>query len=188
MIEMLTLPTPAELKAQRARLGLTQAELAERAGVSQSLIARVEGGKVDPSYSTLRALVEALNEAERREAKLLDLMAAPVASVAPDDPIREAVHRMREAAISQLPVLEDGAPVGSVSERDIVHALTGATKEEIVDQPVSTVMGAPFPAVEPGTSVEAALRLLEDRPALLVMEKGTVIGIVTKSDLLHTLE
>lgn len=184
---MLDLPTPADLKAQRARLGLTQAELAGRAGVSQSLIARVEGGTVDPSYSTLKALVEALNEAERREAKLLDLMATPVAAVAPDDPIRAAVGRMQEAAISQLPVLEDGAPVGSVSERDIVHALSGATKEELVDVPVSEVMGPPFPAVEPGTSVEAALRLLEDRPAVLVMEKGKVIGIVTKSDLLHTL-
>lgn len=185
---MLTLPTPGDLKAQRARLGLTQAQLAEAAGVSQSLIARIEGGKVDPSYSTLRAVVEALNEAERREAKLLDLMTAPVTSVTSSTPVRQAVAEMQKAGFSQLPVVDDGAPVGSLGEKEVVHALTGSKREDLVDLPVGELMGPPFPAVEPGASIESALRLLEDRAAVMVMEKGRVIGIVTKSDLLHTLE
>ena len=48
------LPTSADLKERRTDLALTQSELAERADVSQPLIARIEGGDVDPRLSTLQ--------------------------------------------------------------------------------------------------------------------------------------
>jgi len=40
-----------EVKDIRKRLGLTQLELAKRANVSQSLIAKIEAGRIDPRYS-----------------------------------------------------------------------------------------------------------------------------------------
>jgi DNA-binding XRE family transcriptional regulator len=45
----------------RARMdaGLTQTELAQRIGTTQSAIARLEGGGVSPSLSTLRRYAEA---------------------------------------------------------------------------------------------------------------------------------
>jgi ribosome-binding protein aMBF1 (putative translation factor) len=43
----------------RAQAGLTQAELAERMGTTQSAIARMEGGKGRPSTSTLAKLAKA---------------------------------------------------------------------------------------------------------------------------------
>lgn len=43
----------------RARAGLTQAELAERMGTTQSAIARMEGGRVNPSIAMLRRYAEA---------------------------------------------------------------------------------------------------------------------------------
>jgi len=43
----------------RARAGLTQAELAERMGTTQSAIARMEGGRVNPSIGMLRRYAEA---------------------------------------------------------------------------------------------------------------------------------
>lgn len=43
----------------RMEAKLTQAELAERIGTTQSAIARLEGGKVSPSISTLRRYAEA---------------------------------------------------------------------------------------------------------------------------------
>ena len=43
----------------RARAGLTQAELAERMGTSQSAVARLESGKARPSVATLEKLAEA---------------------------------------------------------------------------------------------------------------------------------
>lgn len=43
----------------RIRAGLTQAELAERMGTSQSAIARLEGGRAKPSVATLEKLAKA---------------------------------------------------------------------------------------------------------------------------------
>ena len=43
----------------RAEAKLTQAEIAERIGTTQSAIARLEGGKVSPSVATLRRYAEA---------------------------------------------------------------------------------------------------------------------------------
>ena len=43
----------------RAAAKLTQAELAERLGTTQSAVARLEGGRVSPSFATLRRYAEA---------------------------------------------------------------------------------------------------------------------------------
>jgi predicted transcriptional regulator len=43
----------------RTKAKLTQAELAERLGTTQSAVARLEGGKVSPSIATLRRYAEA---------------------------------------------------------------------------------------------------------------------------------
>jgi uncharacterized protein len=50
------------LRAVRRRAGLTQAELARRAGTSQPVISAYEHGARDPSVATLRRLVEAGGE------------------------------------------------------------------------------------------------------------------------------
>jgi transcriptional regulator with XRE-family HTH domain len=52
----------ALLRAVRRRQGLTQAELARRAGTSQPVISAYEGGHRDPTYDTLRRLVAAGGE------------------------------------------------------------------------------------------------------------------------------
>ena len=50
------------IRAARENNGLTQAELADRAGVSQPLIARIESNNVDPTIDTLYSVVAALND------------------------------------------------------------------------------------------------------------------------------
>jgi uncharacterized protein len=50
------------LRAVRRRRGLTQAELARRAGTSQPVVSAYEHGRRDPSVATLRRLVEAGGE------------------------------------------------------------------------------------------------------------------------------
>jgi predicted transcriptional regulator len=49
----------SELIRARARAGLSQAELAERMGTSQSAIARLESGRTLPSAKTLIRFAEA---------------------------------------------------------------------------------------------------------------------------------
>jgi len=49
-----------QLRVWRAARGLTQVVLAERAGVGNVLVARLELGQTDPRLSTLRKLAKAL--------------------------------------------------------------------------------------------------------------------------------
>jgi len=58
------IPTGEDIRNARKTRGLTQAELADRADVSQPLIARVESEDVDPTLATLHAIVSALNDSE----------------------------------------------------------------------------------------------------------------------------
>ena len=43
----------------RARAGLTQAEVAERMGTTQSVVARLEGGRSAPTWKTLQRYAQA---------------------------------------------------------------------------------------------------------------------------------
>jgi acetoin utilization protein AcuB len=52
-----------------------------------------------------------------------DIMSSPVISVAPDEPIEVAARRMLEAKIGSLPVVEDGCPVGIITETDLLKQI-----------------------------------------------------------------
>jgi predicted transcriptional regulator len=175
------LPTPRDLRERRTALDLTQSELAERADVSQPLIARIEGGDVDPRLSTLRRIVEALDETEGKVVRAEALMNEAVASVAPDDSVREAERKMEEAGYSQLPVLSTGIPVGSISFSDIRHAQ--ADDVEVGDLPVREVMSEQFPTVSRDATVEKVDSLLDYYKAVMVTEAGEAVGIVTEADI-----
>ena len=72
----------ALLQEARRQAGLTQAELARRAGVPQSTVAKIERGRRDPSLSTLERLVRAaglelriqLAPKDDHDRQLIDLM------------------------------------------------------------------------------------------------------------------
>lgn len=49
-----------ELIAARTRAGLTQADVAERMGTTQSTVARLEGGKAPPSLRSVQRYAQAI--------------------------------------------------------------------------------------------------------------------------------
>ena len=108
------LPEITEIRAYRKGLGLTQKELSEKSSVSQSLIAKMENGKVTPSYDKAKKIFEALEQASKREAlKARDIMSRRVKSVKPGDSARKAISLMEKHGLSQVPVLKAGQCVGS---------------------------------------------------------------------------
>ena len=108
---------------------------------------------------------------------------ATLVSAAPGQLVRQALGLMRLHDVSQLPVLDEGQCVGSVTE----YALTqrGLESSRFLDAVVGEVMDEPFPVVDAVQPVESVQKLLSKAtPAVLVREAGTIHGIVTRSDML----
>src|SRR3989344_7110106 len=113
-----------EIKNLRKKFNLNQKELAERAGVSQSLIAKIEAGKIDPSYSKAQQILTALNELrEKKEIKAKELMNHHVAFAQYNDSIKESIKKMKHKGISQMPVMQQGKVCGIISESAIIQKI-----------------------------------------------------------------
>ncbi|ACV12936.1 transcriptional regulator, XRE family [Halorhabdus utahensis DSM 12940] len=173
------LPTPADLRERRTDLGLTQSELADRADVSQPLIARIEGGDVDPRLSTLRRIVNALQEAEGGILRAGDLMNSPIVSVAPDDSVHEAKQLMDSEGYSQVPVIRNGRPDGLIGNTDIRQR----SEDNVGELPVAEVMHESITTVEPDATLEEIDTYLDHHDAVLVVESGETVGIITDADI-----
>ena len=173
------LPTPEDLRERRNELELTQSDLAERADVSQPLIARIEGGDVDPRLSTLRRIVNALQEAEGGLLRAEELMHSPVASVEPDASVHETTELMDERGFSQLPVIRDGAPLGLIS----MSLVRQHSEDNVGELPVAEVMHESITTVEPDTTIDAVDAHLDHNDAVLVVDGGETVGIITEADI-----
>ncbi|MBI2653268.1 CBS domain-containing protein [Candidatus Woesearchaeota archaeon] len=172
-----------EIKKIRKKLGLTQTELADRAGVSQSLIAKIESGRIDPTYTKIKKIFLALSELEKKEEiKAASLMTNRIISISPDVQIKEAISKMKKFDISQLPVIDEHKAIGLVSESTILDALINSKGKLVRD-----VMQESPPIVSKTTSVQVISNLLKHYPLVLVSEEGKLVGLITKSDLLSKL-
>lgn len=170
----------------RKQLGLTQKQLADIAGVSQSLIAKIESGKIDPAYSKVTQILSALEGVQAKEKKRArEIMSRHIISVSPSDGLEKAISLMREKDISQLPVLEAGKCVGSISDSRIIGLISerGAGLKSLH---VSEVMGESYPVIPSGSVVDVVADLLRHYRAVLVEKEGRLAGIITKADLLKS--
>ncbi|KCZ71528.1 putative transcriptional regulator [Candidatus Methanoperedens nitroreducens] len=181
------LPTPDDMRKIRLELNLTQNELASRAGVSQPLVARIESGDVDPRLSTLRKIFNAFDSARKERILVRDIMHSPVIHTSSGDSIEEAAWIMEEHGFSQMPVIDNGVPVGSISTDQIVRSMTDQDIRKVSHLLVQNIMDDSFPTISQTTDTNTVSRILEQNPAVLVLERGKVIGVVTKHDIMRML-
>ncbi len=181
------LPTPDDIKKMRLELDLTQHDLASRAGVSQPLIARIESGDVDPRLSTIRKIFNAFDAARKERVVVSSIMHSPIIHTSSNNSIEEAARIMEEHGFSQMPVIDNGVPVGSISTDQIVSSMTDHDIKKVSHLLVRNIMDESFPTVSPATDANTVSRILEKNPAVLVLEKGKVIGVVTKHDIMKML-
>jgi predicted transcriptional regulator len=181
------LPSPKDFKQRRLELGLTQSDLAKRAGVSQPLIARIESGDVDPRLSTLRKIFDVFEKSEKEQVKVRDIMNSLVTFVSSSDSLDSAIDIMQEYGYSQLPVIDEGIPMGSISEDMIVRAMAENKASRLSRMKVNDMMGESFPAVSPVTDIGLVSQMLERYPAVIVVERGQTIGFITKHDVIKLL-
>ncbi len=173
---------PREIRRIRKELGITQEELARRAGVTQAYIAKLEAGKVDPRLSTFNRILQALLERKQAQLKAKDVMSSPVISVKPYETVESVIRIMNEHNISQIPVITGSKVVGSITERTLVRQ--SLEYDNIYDHKVMELMDEPFPIVNEDEDVEVVKYMLEEHPAVLVQDKeGKTVGIITRVDI-----
>jgi cystathionine beta-synthase len=103
-------------------------------------------------------------------------------SVSPNDKVADALATMNELGLTQIPVLEDGRPVGSLREN---RALAKVVRNlHLLESEVTEVMEASFPTVDVDASAAEVTRRLQSSPAVLVEEYGRIVGIITRHDVL----
>ena len=182
-------PTLEDIAKRRRQLGLKQSELAKAAGVSQSLIAKLEAGTIDSSYTKVKTIFDVLERLEfKNKVQAEKLLHSEVVSVQKSEPISNVVKLMKERGYSQIPIFEGKQSVGSISEKTIMRQiLDGKDLEQLSKLPTEDIMEEAFPQINEDAPLPLITSLLQNYSAVLVVRKGVVIGIITKADLLRML-
>jgi cystathionine beta-synthase len=108
--------------------------------------------------------------------------------VHPDETVRDVIAIMREFEVSQVPVVRAEPPLkmaevaGSVGERELMER--AFADPSVLDRPVAEMMSAPLPTVGKGEPIDHLVTDLETATAVVVLEGGQPVGILTRSDLL----
>src|ERR1700722_10376747 len=106
----------------------------------------------------------------------------------PSETVRDAIGILREYGVSQMPVVGAEPPVmagevaGSVSERELLSAVFEG-RPKLADA-VSVHMSPPLPLIGAGEQVGSLAKTLRDFDAVMVVEEGKPVGVITRYDLL----
>ena len=107
-------------------------------------------------------------------------MTKKIISVTPETGVQDIIRRIRRYGISQLPVLEKGKAIGIVSEATVLNALMKGEK----DIKAKDIMQECPPVISKTAPMTIVSNLLKFYPMVFVEEKGKLLGVITKSDVL----
>ncbi|MFQ6003966.1 MAG: pyridoxal-phosphate dependent enzyme [Woeseia sp.] len=125
-----------------------------------------------------------------RSGDLRDLIGRPhgeraTITVGPTDLLTTAHNRLRNAGISQLPVMEEGKLVGVLDEDAIIRFVFG--KPELMNAPVREAMQTAFIQLDMDSSVNNLVAMLHVQPYAAVVDGDNFLGLITRSDVLNHL-
>ncbi len=121
---------------------------------------------------------------------LRDLVGRPhgeraTVTVGPTDVLTTAHNRLRNAGFSQLPVMDEGALVGVVTEDAIIQFVYG--KPELMAARVEDAMESAFIKLDRTESLNNLVAMLRVQPYAAIMNGEEFIGLITRSDVLNYL-
>ncbi len=190
------LTVSARIRATRKNLAMSQKALAKLAGMSQSTVARVESDIVDlnPSYKTIYEITEALSNYAAGGAQkggLLgkrahEIMHRNLVSISPNDSAEKAMTIMKSNDYSQLAVFTKSKKViGTITQKKLLEASTQHPDMRRVK--VRDLLEAALPQVDKDTPLAKIKSMLENWDAVLVVEDGKIVGVITIYDVFRLL-
>jgi len=179
--------TFTEIRKRRLALGISLGELARAVGRSDATLSRIERGRIRPSYDLVQQILgylEAQEGAATPRLTVSDLMSRELVTVESSASLPTAAQRMEGGAFSQLPVVDSGKVVGSLSETGLLRSLAAPNGRKTR---VRDVLEPAYPLVDERFPADLLPPLLGRYPAVLVAARGDLQGIVTKTDLIRGL-
>ncbi|MER7762292.1 CBS domain-containing protein [Streptomyces sp. NPDC097619] len=119
-----------------------------------------------------------------RHRRVADLMTPTAVSVQRGTPFKEIARLLDEYGITAVPVVDEGRPVGVVSEADLLRRHTAGSTASTAE----ALMSSPAVVAEPEWSAVEAARVMEEarvKRLPVVDAAGFLIGVVSRSDLLR---
>lgn len=117
-----------------------------------------------------------------RNKQIAHLMTRDIMTVAQQTTLQEAAELLEHAHISSVVVMGAGQPVGILTERDILRAMSqGVAGTSVVEQ----LMSAPLVTVAHSTQAHAAYHTMVGRGVrhlLVTGQDGAPVGVVSESD------
>ena len=181
---MLNIEDLKMLKKLRLQASLTQWQLAKRSNTTQSTIAKIEAGKLEPSLKLAKRILNVLNVEPAGNLKAKDVMVSKVQYFFPSQLVSDAIEIMLEKGFSQGPVIEKNRIIGTITESSIISKSSGRDPTLLT---VSDITDEVLPSVPPEDTIEQVIFLLKYNLAILVISKGNLLGIITKADIMEHL-
>jgi len=115
--------------------------------------------------------------------KVSEIMTEAAVTDRPDDTLHEAARKMWEQQTGSLLVMDGDELLGIITERDVLKAV--ATGRPLDETRVSDAMTKEVETVPPAMTLRDAAALMADKwiRHLPVVERGTVVGIISQRDL-----
>lgn len=176
-----------KIKQMRQKLGFTQAQLAKLANVSQSLITKIERGKIEPSFSIAKRIFTVLEEQlanTQKEILVNNICTKNIVVIKSNDTVDNAIKLMKKYGISQMPVTKEKIIVGSISEETFIKKFDRIKNRDVR---IEEIMDEPFPTMSENMHVTLIIDILKLYPAIILTKQGKPTGILTKADLLRRL-
>ena len=184
------LPRIESIKQIRMKIGITQKKLAMMTGVSTSMINQIESGRSQPSYETAKKIFESLTKLEGDSSSHTagDFCSKNIVKLKPSNTLHDAIKKMHELSISQIPVFNNSEIVGVISEDGIVKHLADLGEAELKKSKLQNTMDPVPPIVDWETPANVLVPLIRYSKCILVTKKAKVAGIITASDTLKMME